>query len=77
LSITDAVVNLKQLYGDNVVGVELSGLGGSDKNYQVLQLSQDYNRLCLKKKLQLTDTGKLVIGEDVDIKFINTERLLG
>lgn len=75
LSVTDAVIDLKKIYGDNVSGVELLGLGGREKNYQVLQLSQDYNRLCLKKKLSVNEVGKITIVEDVDIKFVNTERL--
>lgn len=64
------IQELKKLFGDSVEAVSLSGLGGQ-KNYTLVQVNNEHNRLCLKKKLVLQPDGKFIIKEDIEVEFFN------
>jgi len=76
ISVSDITEALKKVYGQSVRGIKFSGIGGMDKDYQVLYLKQGYNRLCLKKKLVRLPDGSLTVTEDIDVVFYNADRLL-
>lgn len=59
---------LKDIYGSSVKSMELRGLGG-DKNYRIVSLASEHNRLCLKKILQLQQNNSLIIKEAVFVNF--------
>lgn len=71
-SISDA---LKAVYGNTVEAVALSNLGG-ERNYDIVTLANEHNRLCLKKKLVQQPDGKIIIKEDVNVSFYNIEKQL-
>lgn len=73
INMTEIITALKSVYGTSVQAVDISGLGGS-KNYQVLNLATEHNRLSLRKKLVQQQDSSLIIKEDVEIGFYNVER---
>lgn len=75
ISISDIVPLIKQIYPQEIKGIKLYGLGGSS-DYQVLYLKQDYNRLCLKKRIEENPDGTLEVNEDVSVTFFNVDRIL-
>lgn len=70
ISISDMVYGLKEIYGDNVISFNLTGLGG-DKNYETVTIVNDSDSLSLKKKLVVKEDNSLAVVEDVNIKFID------
>lgn len=58
--------------GTSINSIELYGLGGN-KNYSIVKLINDHNRLSLNKKLILQQDGTFIISEDVTVNFINIE----
>lgn len=72
ISISDIIVELRKLYGNDVKGIRLYGLGGAN-DYQVIYTKEDYNRLCIKKKLLKLPNNLIDVVEDITIKFINVE----
>lgn len=72
ISISDIIVELRKLYGNDVKGIRLYGLGG-DNDYQVIYTKEDYNRLCIKKKLLKLPNNLIDVVEDITMKFINVE----
>ncbi len=69
VSIDDMVVAMKKAYGQSVISVSLSGLGGS-MEYNSLTLTNQNQTLSLNKILKPQDDGTLIVSEDVDIQFI-------
>lgn len=59
---------LKAMYGDSVLTVDMAGIG-DDKNYRIITLASEHNRLCLKKILEIQQDNTLIIKEDVTINF--------
>lgn len=59
---------LKTMYGDSVMTVDMAGIG-DDKNYRIITLASEHNRLCLKKILEIQQDNTLIIKEDVTINF--------
>ena len=72
ISISEIIVELRKLYGNDVKGIRLYGLGGAN-DYQVIYTKEDYNRLCIKKKLLKLPNNLIDVVEDITIKFINVE----
>lgn len=70
INLTDIILKLKELYGESVRAVNISGLGGS-RNYQVVNLAAEHNRLSLHKHLVQQQDGSMIIKEDVEINFIS------
>jgi hypothetical protein len=75
INITELLIMLKNYYNDSVDSVEIKGLGG-DKNYQIINIAQEHNRLCLKKNIVLQQDNTIIIKEDVTVNFYNIERVL-
>lgn len=72
ISVSEMNTLLKTAYGENVVSVNVSNLGGSN-NYNIIIVRDDRNRLCLKKKLILQQNATTIVQEDVTINFHNVE----
>lgn len=70
VSISTMIYELRELYGDNVISIKLTGLGG-DKNYETITLINDADSLSLRKKLIVKEDNTLAVAEDVNIKFID------
>lgn len=75
INLTELLLMLKEYYNDSVQSVDIKGLGG-DNNYQIINLAQEHNRLCLKKNIVLQQDNTLIIKEDVTVNFYNVERVL-
>lgn len=80
--ITKQVVDLQQIisalravYGTTVESFRVSGLGGEDKNYTLVKVVDGHARLCLGKRLELQDDNTMIVAENVNIQFHNTEAL--
>jgi len=61
---------LRAVYGDDVISVQMSGLGGS-LNLPALTVLKDGNLLSIRKRLTAQSDGTLIVEEDVTIQFIN------
>lgn len=72
ISVSDITIELRKLYGNDVKGIRLYGLGG-ENDYQVIYTKEDYNRLCIKKKLLKSPNNLIDVVEDISMKFINVE----
>ena len=59
---------LSSTYGTDVLGVSLSGLGGSN-NYSVVTLTDSSSTLSINKVLALQPNGQLAVVEDISIVF--------
>jgi hypothetical protein len=68
VNMTEILRALTDLYGDTVESASISGLGG-EKNYQIVTVADEQNRLCLKKILSLQQDNSLIIREDVTVNF--------
>lgn len=76
VNMTDVLSELKTYYGDTIIGINISGLGGTN-NYMICNLANEHNRLCLKKKVVQQQDNTLHIVEDVTFNFVNVDRQLG
>lgn len=68
VNMTEITQALTSAFGDSVRTLEVKGLGG-DKNYRIVTLSTEHNRLCLKKILKVQQDNTLVVTEDVTVNF--------
>lgn len=75
INITEITAALTGVYTDSVKAVSLSGLGGA-KDYQVVNLAAEHNRLSLSKQLIQQQDGSLIIQEAVTVNFYNVEKSL-
>lgn len=63
----DIIVALRERYGQSVTTFTVAGLGG--RNYQVVHLAEDHNRMCLRKRLVVLEDLSTIIREDVTVNF--------
>lgn len=75
VNITEIENALRIIYGDTVRAFDIYNLGGS-KNYKIVNLASEHNRLSLRKQLVQQQDGSMIIQEDVLINFYNAERSL-
>jgi len=68
VNMTEITQGLAKAFGDSVRTLEVKGLGG-DKNYRIVTLATEHNRLCLKKILKLQQDNSLIVIEDVTVNF--------
>lgn len=61
---------LRKQYGDDVISVQVTGLGGISNNYSVMTVINDSERCSIRKRLTVTDDNKLMVEEDIDISFV-------
>ena len=66
IAISEIERALKESYGDDVINVELSGLGGN-KNYQVVSVVDTAKRCSIRKRLVALPDDSLIIEEDITI----------
>lgn len=69
INLNDIVDQLKTLYGRSVRAFNVSGLGGS-RNYQMLNIASERNKLCLKKELVIQPDKSLIVKDAVNIEFL-------
>lgn len=64
----DIITTLTGQVGADVLGIELSGLGG-DKNYPLITMKDGDGRPSIRKKLTAKADGSFTIEEDIEIVF--------
>lgn len=64
----DIISSLVAQVGSDVLGIELSGLGG-DKNYPLITMKDGGGRPSIRKKLTAKADGSFTIEEDIEIVF--------
>lgn len=69
VSNSSIVTQLKAIYGDDVISVAITGLGGS-ANINTVTILNDGDRLSIGKKLQALPNGDRIVVEDININFI-------
>lgn len=69
ISTSGIMSQLTKEYGDDVIGIKLSGLGG-DKNIIAMSVLDDNKRCSLKKRLVVQSDNTLMVEEDVTVNFI-------
>lgn len=69
ISISKIQDALLQLYSGEVIGVQVTGLGGTS-NFQVITLVDPAQRCSIRKRLIVLADDSLIVQEDVSIKFI-------
>lgn len=69
VSIDDIVNTLKESYGEDVVSVKMTGIGGS-QDLQTITLIDNSKRCSVKKRLTSTADGKLIVEEAVSVIFV-------
>ena len=61
--------NLVEIYGNDVLGVKLVGLG-SDTEITAMTVLDDTKRCCLKKRLYVQPDNSMIVEEDISINFV-------
>lgn len=62
---------LVDVYGSDVLGVEISGLGGErDKEITAMTVLDENKRCCLKKRLSTQSDNTIIVEEDISVNFI-------
>lgn len=64
VAISEITSSLRNQYGNDVIDVEINGLGGSN-NYSTLTMVDQEARLSLRKRLVAQPDGQLIVEEDV------------
>lgn len=68
----EIISELSRLIDDDVIGLDVRGLGG-DANYTAVTIVSDAERCSIKKRLYRTMEGELSIQEDINVIFIRHE----
>lgn len=66
---SDIISSLKSAAGDDVAGIELSGLGGT-ADFSILTVEDESVRLSLRKKLTVLPNQELMVEDDLNINFL-------
>lgn len=76
---TVAVSNIETLIrdvaGKDVLGNEVSGLGGA-ANYQAISMLSVGDRLSIRKRLTSQSDGKLIVEEDISVEFVQHDSII-
>lgn len=72
IAISNIESNIKKIAGDDVLAIEVTGLGGV-ANYQAVSMINTGDRFSIRKRLTAQSDGKLIVEEDVTIEFIQHE----
>jgi len=70
VAISQIVESLRKVYSNDVIDVQLTGLGGSENNYSVVTVVDDTDRLSIAKRLTALADDTLVVEEAVTINFV-------
>lgn len=65
---------LSTAFGTDVIGLELTGLGGADRNWPVFTILDDSIRASLRKKLIALTDDSLVLTEDLTVVFVQHDQ---
>ena len=68
INMTEIRDKLKSIYGDSVSAFTIKGLGGS-KDYQVIKVASEKNKLCLKKNLIIQADKTMFVEDAVEVSF--------
>lgn len=68
INTTSMIKELSALLEGTVETIDLRGLGGA-KNYRILHLAAEHNRLCLKKRLELQQDNTIIVKDDIRFNF--------
>lgn len=63
------ITHLKSIYGEDVISVAITGLGGS-ANINTITILNEGDRLSIGKKLTALPNGDRIVVEDININFI-------
>lgn len=74
ISISEITAALRLRYGNDVVSVKVSGLGGV-LNLETLTVMNESDRCSIRKKLVKLPDGKLIVQEDIECTFINFQTI--
>lgn len=69
VNLNDIADRLKVVYGRSVRAFNVTGLGG-DKNYQILQVASERNKLSLKKELIIQPDKTTIVQDAVNVEFL-------
>lgn len=69
VSVSNIEHALIDVYGKDVINVEVQGIGGL-AGYQAFTILDNSNRCSIKKKLSLLPDNKMVVTEDIELVFI-------
>lgn len=75
VAISNIEAEQRDAFGPDVLGIEVSGLGGT-ANYQALSMLSIGDRLSIRKRLTAQPDGKLIVEEDVTVEFIQHESVV-
>ena len=73
VSISTMTSSLRDIYGEDVYGFQVSGLGGI-RNIQMFTVLEDSDRCSIRKRLTALPDGKLIVQESVDVEFVLHEQ---
>ena len=73
VSISTMTSSLRTVYGEDVYGFQITGLGGI-RNIQMFTVLEDGDRCSIRKRLTALPDGKLIVQESVDVEFILHEQ---
>ena len=69
VSISTMTSSLRTVYGDDVIGFQVSGLGGI-RNIQMFTVLEGSDRCSIRKRLTALPDGKLIVQESIDVEFV-------
>lgn len=71
VSNSDQLDDLKKTYGDDVLSIQLNGLG--DAQYPIVSMVNDTDRLSIRKRLTALADGTLIAEDDVTVLWVQHE----
>lgn len=73
ISISNILVELKNLYGNDVINIDILGLGGEENNFSTISILNEGDTCSIKKKLVALSNDTLSVEEDINIVFYKHE----
>jgi hypothetical protein len=73
ISISNILIELKNLYGNDVINIDISGLGGEENNFSTISILNEGDTCSIKKKLVSLSNNTLSVEEDINIVFFKHE----
>lgn len=68
VALDDIIDNLKVQVGEDVIALDVAGLGG-DQNYAVVTMEDESMRLSIRHRLRALADGTLTVEDDLDVNF--------
>lgn len=69
IAVSSIIKELKTVYGNDVIDVRVTGLGGTS-NFSAITIVSDYTRCSLKKKMVVLADGSTTVVDDVTFNWI-------